>query len=148
MFEITTLLKYFNVIEDRMNSEQLLERVMEINTNIRHTIVADSDGNIEVVNHREGVTNYLSEDETSESIKRAASAWKARKELSPKIGNGIYAVAAFEKLSRITFPLGQKHLLFVSVGSGEVRQDLHEGGQQDIIERVLNLLSGDPTKVR
>jgi len=55
-----------------MNSEQLLERVMEINTNIRHTIVADSDGNIEVVNHREGVTNYLSEDETSESIKRAA----------------------------------------------------------------------------
>jgi len=131
-----------------MNSEQLLERVMEINTNIRHSIVADSDGNIEVVNHREGVTNYLDEDETSESIKRAASAWKARKELSSKIGDGIYAVAAFEKLSRITFPLGQKHLLFVSVGSGEVRQDLHEDGQQNIIEHVLNLLSGDPTKVR
>ena len=131
-----------------MNSEQLLERVMEINTNIRHTIVADSDGNIEVVNHREGVTNYLSEDETIESIKRAASAWKARKSLSSKIGNGIYAVAAFEKLSRITFPLGQKHLLFVSVGSGQVREDLHEGGQIDIIERVLNLLSDDPTKVR
>jgi len=131
-----------------MNSEQLLEMVMEINKNIRHSIVADSDGNIEVVNHREGVTNYLDEDETSASIKRAASAWKARKSLSSKIGDGIYAVAAFEKLSRITFPLGQKHLLFVSVGSGEVRQDLHEGGQQDIIERVLNLLSGDPTKVR
>jgi len=131
-----------------MNSEQLLEMVMEINKNIRHSIVADSDGNIEVVNHREGVTNYLDADETSASIKRAASAWKARKTLSSKIGNGIYAVAAFEKLSRITFPLGQKHLLFVSVGSGEVRQDLHEGGQQDIIERVLNLLSGDPTKVR
>jgi len=131
-----------------MNSEQLLEMVMEINKNIRHSIVADSDGNIEVVNHREGVTNYLDEDETSESIKRAASAWKARKALSSKIGDGIYAVAAFEKLSRITFPLGQKHLLFVSVGSGEVRQDLHEDGQQNIIEHVLNLLSGDPTKVR
>ncbi len=129
-----------------MNSEQLLERVMEINTNIRHTIVADSDGNIEVVNHREGVTNYLSEDETSESIKRAASAWKVRKSLSSKIGNGIYAVAAFEKLSRITFPLGQKHLLFVSVGAGGAREDLREGGQQDIIEHVLNLLGGDPTK--
>ena len=129
-----------------MNSEQLLERVMEINTNIRHTIVADSDGNIEVVNHREGVTNYLSEDETVASIKRAASAWKARKSLSPKIGNGIYAVAAFEKLSRITFPLGQKHLLFVSVGAGGAREDLREGGQQDIIEHVLNILSGDPTK--
>ncbi len=146
MFEITTLLKYFNVVEDRMNSEQLLERVMEINTNIRHSIVADDDGNIEVVNHREGVTNYLSEDETSESIKRAASAWKARKALSAKIGNGTYAVAAFEKLSRITFPLGQKHLLFVSVGSGGAREDLREGGQQDIIEHVLNLLGGDPTK--
>jgi len=129
-----------------MNSEQLLERVMEINTNIRHSIVADSDGNIEVINHREGVTNYLSEDETVASIKRAASAWKARKSLSPKIGDGIYAVAAFEKLSRITFPLGQKHLLFVSVGAGGAREDLREGGQIDIIEHVLNLLGGDPTK--
>jgi hypothetical protein len=128
-----------------MNSEQLLERIMESDPNIRHSIVADADGNIETVNHREGVSRYLSEAETAESLRRAATAWKARKELTPKIGKGLYAVAAFENLVRITFPLGEKHLLFVSVGSGQTRNDLHQGGQTQIIEHVLNILDGDPT---
>jgi len=44
-----------------MNSELLLERIMDSDPNIRHSIVADIDGNIEAVNHREGVTNHLSE---------------------------------------------------------------------------------------
>ncbi len=104
-----------------MNSDLLLQRIMDSNVNIRHSIVADLDGNVKAVNHREGVTNYLSEDETAASLKRAASAWQARKALKPKLGDGKYAVAAFEKLTRITFPLGKNHLLFVSLGSDQVR---------------------------
>ena len=34
--------------------------------------------------HRDGIRNYLSDEETSESLKRAATSWKARKQLSPK----------------------------------------------------------------
>ena len=128
-----------------MNSDQLLERIMDSNVNIRHSIVADLDGNVKAVNHREGVTNYLSEDETAASLKRAASAWQARKALKPKLGDGKYAVAAFEKLTRITFPLGENHLLFVSLGSDQVRTDFNQAGQQQIIEHVLNILDGDPT---
>ena len=128
-----------------MNSDQLLQRIMDSNVNIRHSIVADLDGNVKAVNHREGVTNYLSEDETAASLKRAASAWQARKALKPKLGDGKYAVAAFEKLTRITFPLGDNHLLFVSLGSDQVRTDFHQAGQQQIIEHVLNILDGDPT---
>ena len=128
-----------------MNSDQLLQRIMDSNVNIRHSIVADLDGNVKAVNHREGVTNYLSEDETAASLKRAASAWQARKALKPKLGDGKYAVAAFEKLTRITFPLGDNHLLFVSLGSEQVRTDFHQAGQQQIIEHVLNILDGDPT---
>jgi hypothetical protein len=128
-----------------MNFEQLLERIMESDVNVRHCLVADIDGNIVTVNHREGVTNFLSEDETASSLKRAASAWKARKQLAPKVGNGLYAVAAFEMITRITFPLGNNHLLFVSMGSEQVRTDLNAGGQRQVIEHVLNILSGDPT---
>jgi len=128
-----------------MDLEQLLQRIMNSDVNIRHSIVADIDGNIIAVNHREGVIKYLSEDETTASLKRAASAWKARKQLAPKIGKGRYAVVAFEKITRITFPLGENNLLFVSMGSEKVRRDLHEGGQRDIIEHVLNTLDGDPT---
>ncbi len=126
--------------------ENLLQRIMDSDVNIRHSVITDADGNILTVNHREGVTNYLSPDETAASLKRAASAWKARKQLSPKIGQGLYAVAAFEKITRITFPLGENNLIFVSMGSDTMRMDLHEGGQKQIIEHVLNILSGDPTK--
>jgi len=128
-----------------MNSDQLLQRIMDSNVNIRHSIVSDLDGNVKAVNHREGVTNYLSEDETAASLKRAASAWQARKALKPKLGDGKYAVAAFEKLTRITFPLGENHLLFVSLGSDQIRTDFNQAGQQQIIEHVLNILDGDPT---
>ena len=125
--------------------EALLQRIMDSDVNIRHSIVADIQGNIIAVNHRDGVTKYLSDEETAASLVRAASAWKARKQLRPKIGMGVYAVAVFEKITRITFPLGESNLLFVSMGAERVRRDLHEGGQQHIVEHVLNILDGDPT---
>jgi len=129
-----------------MGFEQLLQTIMDSDVNIRHSVITDADGNIITVNHRPGVINYLSEEETVASLKRAASAWKARKELSPKIGRGLYAVAAYEKITRITFPLGENNLIFLSMGSDAVRMDFHGGGQKQIIEHVLNILSGDPTK--
>ena len=129
-----------------MNFENLLNRIMNSDINIRHSIVTDAEGNILSTSHRDGVTNFLSPDETAASLKRAASAWKARKELKPKIGNGLYAVAAFEKITRITFPLGDDNLIFVSMGSDTVRTDMHEGGQKQIVQNVLNILSRDPTK--
>ncbi len=82
-----------------MGIEHLLQRIMDSDTNIRHCLAADEDGKIISVNHREGVTNHLSEAETATSLKRAAEAWKGRKELAQKIGKGLYAVAAFEKIT-------------------------------------------------
>jgi hypothetical protein len=129
-----------------MNFENLLKRIMDSDVNIRHSIITDTEGSILTTSHRDGVTNHLSKVETEASLKRAASAWKGRKELSAKIGNGMYAVAAFEKITRMTFPLGDENLIFVSMGSDTVRLDLHEGGQKQIVQHVLNILSRDPTK--
>ena len=129
-----------------MDFEHLLKRIMDSDVNIRHSIVTDTEGNILSTSHREGITNYLSPEETVSSLKRAATAWKGRKQLSPKIGKGMYAVAAFEKITRITFPLGDDNLIFVSMGSDAVRTDFHAGGQKQIVENVLNILSRDPTK--
>ena len=129
-----------------MNFESLLNKIMDSDVNVRHSIITDNKGNILTTNHRNGITNYLSKEETESSLRRAASAWKARKQLSSKIGNGLYAVAAFEKITRVTFPLGDGNLIFVSLGSNTVRTDLHAGGQKQIIEHILNILSRDPTK--
>ena len=129
-----------------MDYENLLKRIMNSDINIRHSAVTDNEGNILATSHREGVTNFLSPEETANSLKRAAVAWKGRKELRPKIGDGLYAVAAFEKITRMTFPLGDDNLIFVSMGSDSVRMDVHEGGQKQIVQNVLNILSRDPTK--
>ena len=129
-----------------MDFENLLKRIMDSDPNIRHSIVSDNDGNILATSHREGVANYLSPEETAASLKRAAVAWKGRNELVPKIGKGLYAVAAFEKITRMTFPVGESNLIFVSLSSDQTRTDLHEGGQKQIVEHVLNILSLDPTK--
>lgn len=129
-----------------MDFENLLKRIMDSDINIRHSIVTDIEGSILSTGHREGIRNFLSQEETEASLKRAAVAWKGRKQLRPKIGNGLYAVAAFEKITRITFPLGDENLIFVSLGSDAVRTDLHAGGQKQIVEQVLNILSRDPTK--
>lgn len=129
-----------------MNFENLLQRIMDSDVNIRHSIITDIEGDILATSHREGITNYLSPEETAASLKRAAAAWKGRKALSPKIGDGLYAVAAFEKITRMTFPLGNENLIFVSMGSDSVRTDMHAGGQHQIVQHVLNILSRDPTK--
>ena len=129
-----------------MDYENLLKRIMNSDINIRHSIVTDTEGNVLATSHREGITNFLSPEETANSLKRAAVAWKGRKELRSKIGDGLYAVAAFEKITRMTFPLGENNLIFVSMGSDSVRMDLHEGGQKQIVQHVLNILSRDPTK--
>jgi len=124
---------------------KLLMRIMDSDPNIRHSIVSDNEGKILAIHHRPGVTNYLSKEETEASLKRAAVAWKGRNELTSKIGKGLYAVAAFEKITRMTFPLGNDNLIFVSLGSDQTRTNLHEGGQKQIVEHVLNILSLDPT---
>ena len=46
----------------------------------------------------------------------------------------------------MTFPAGENHLVFVSMASNPVRDDVYQGGREDIIEHVLNILSGDYTK--
>ena len=129
-----------------MGFENLLKHIMDSDPNIRHSIVTDNDGNVLVTSHREGIVNHLSPEETASSLKRAAVAWKGRNELTPKIGKGLYAVAVFEKITRMTFPLGDDNLIFVSLSSETTRTDLHEGGQKQIVEHILNILSKDPTK--
>lgn len=121
---------------------------MDSDVNIRYSIVTDIEGNILAEMRRDGVVNYLTRAETEASLKRAASAWKGRKALSPKIGPGVYAMAAFQKITRITFPLGDDNLIFVSMGSDTVRTNIHEGGQKQIVESVLGVLSRDPTRAR
>jgi hypothetical protein len=57
-----------------------------------------------------------------------------RNSLASKIGKGRYAMAEYEKIKRITFPLENQHLLLITT---EVNAD-----HSKIIDGVLKLLRG------
>jgi hypothetical protein len=44
----------------------------------------------------------------------AVNSWKIRTQLEPKIGKGKYVLAEYEKIKRITMPLGDNHILYVT----------------------------------
>ena len=86
---------------------------------------------------RKGITPYLTPDETKETLKHSVNAWKARMKHYDKIGKGLYTLAVYEKLRRVTVPLKDGHLLLVTIDK--------KGGKQ-IIDRVLNQIYGDYTQ--
>jgi hypothetical protein len=81
---------------------------------------------------REGVRNLLTLDETKRSNLQALARWGLRNVLAPKVGNGRYAMAEYEKIKRITFPLENYHLLLITT---EIEAD-----HVEIIDNVLNMM--------
>ncbi len=95
--------------------EKLLNMLMDFNPLVRFTAVCSHDGEIKWSSQRDGVTNIIPLEDTKESIKRAAESWKAREELSENgTGRGMYTITAYEKIKRITIPLDDDHILFIS----------------------------------
>jgi hypothetical protein len=101
------------------NEEKLLNMILGEIPSSRIAIICDHDANILWNSIRDNTTSYLSVDETKESLKRSIKSWEERDKLSAKIGNGRYAIVAYDKIKRITIPLPNNHLLFVSLEGEE-----------------------------
>jgi hypothetical protein len=98
---------------------------------IRMVTICDSNGKIMLSEHREGVQNLLSPQESKKSLELAVNSWKTRTALAPKIGKGKYVLAEYEKIKRITMPLGDEHLLCITTEP--------EADHSKIIERIGTL---------
>ncbi len=101
------------------NEEKLLNMILGEIPSSRIAIICDQDGTILWNSIRDNTTSYLSVDETKDSLKRSLESWKEREKLSGKIGKGKYAIVAYDKIKRITVPLPNNHLLFVSLEGEE-----------------------------
>ncbi|MEE8132327.1 MAG: hypothetical protein V3T40_01995 [Nitrososphaerales archaeon] len=100
-----------------MDYKSVYEDVVKIDPKIRFVTIFDTDGKIAYTGHPEGVRNLLTPDESKRSLEQAGAIWKLRKELEPKIGKGLYVLAVYEKIKRITMPLDDKHLIYVTTES-------------------------------
>jgi len=98
--------------------EKLLNMLMEFNPLVRFTAVCSKNGDIEWSSQRDDVTNIIPIEETKASMKRAAESWDARQNLSQNgTGVGMYTITAYEKIKRITIPLDDDHILFISTNN-------------------------------
>lgn len=117
-------------MSEQMNDEgKLVSMMMEANENIRFAAICDNEGKILWNSHRNNVNNILTLEETKASLKRALDSWKGRDELSEKIGKGKFAIVGYEKIKRITVPLKNNHMLFLSV----------EGDKPEYMGDILNI---------
>jgi hypothetical protein len=109
------------------------EDIMNIDPKIRLVTICDLGGKIMHSGHRQGVTNLLTPEESKKSLDLAINAWKTRSELAPKLGKGKYVLAEYEKIKRITMPLGEDHILYITT---EVEAD-----DRWIIDRIKRVSS-------
>jgi hypothetical protein len=65
---------------------------MSLDRDIRMVTICDTDGKIMHSDHRPGVTNLLTPDESRKSLEMAVNAWKSRSQLASKIGKGKYVL--------------------------------------------------------
>ena len=95
--------------------EQLLNMLMDFNESIRFAAVCDSKGEILWNSQRAGIQNIIPMADTKKTLQRAIGAWQERSQVADKVGRGLYVIAAYEKIKRITIPLGNGNLLFISI---------------------------------
>lgn len=107
-----------------------LDRILDLSSSIRFVGVANMDGDLLAHKAKAGITLHLQLDETKETIKHAVAAWKSRMKHYNKIGQGLYTLAVYEKIRRVTIPLKSGNLMLVAFDN--------EGGQHQIIDHLLN----------
>ena len=96
-----------------MNYQKTQSDIMNLDPKIRMVTICDSSGKIMFSDHKPGVTNLLTPDESRKSLEMAVNAWKTRSQLANKIGKGHFVLAEYDKIKRITMPLGE-HLLYIT----------------------------------
>src|SRR5574341_965846 len=101
-----------------MNYQKLHLDIMNLDPKIRMTTICDMNGKIMFSDHRSGVVNLLDPEESRKSLEMAVNGWKTRSKLAPKIGKGKFVLAEYEKIKRITMPLDENHLLYITTEVG------------------------------
>jgi hypothetical protein len=95
--------------------KELLNMIMDFNESVRFAAVSDGDGQLLWNSQRNGVTNIVPMEKTKSTMSRSRSEWDEYASSSENIGNGLYSITSYSKIKRITIPLYDGNMLFISV---------------------------------
>ena len=120
-----------------MDFDRLFVDVLKIDSTIRYVAIQNNAGEKIAGGFRKGVNPILSNDELKMMHYYASQRWQTRKNIQHKIGNAKYAMAEYDKLKRITFPINEQYLLMVAT---EIDTD-HTAAINKILELIQDNLT-------
>ena len=97
--------------------ENLLNMLMDFNKLIRFAAISDKKGEILWHSQREGVKNIVPYEETKQTLLRAKHAWEDNMKIIDNVGSGLYSITSYEKIKRISIPLDDGNMLFISINN-------------------------------
>ena len=97
--------------------KQLLNMIMDFNESVRFAAVSDSHGQLLWNSQRNGVSNIVPIEKTKSTMSRSRSEWDNYASASEHVGNGLYSITSYSKIKRITIPLSDGKMLFISVNN-------------------------------
>jgi len=109
--------------------EKICDEILECDKNIRYVGVYDFGELYDKM--RPGLKSHLSKEETELSLSQAVYRWSTRKKTADKIGKPIFALAKYEKIYRVTIPIGGAGLILISI---ELEPDVNM-----IVEKILKI---------
>ncbi len=115
-----------------MDFDKLFTNILGIDSTIRYAAVQNSAGEKIGGGFRENVSPILDDNELKMMHYYASQRWQTRKNIEHKIGSTKYAMAEYEKLKRITFPINEEYLLILAT---EINTD-----HTRVINKVLELI--------
>ena len=114
-----------------MDYEGICNEILGCDNKIRYAAIYDYGELYDKM--RPGITSYLTKEETEISLSQAIYRWSTRKKTSSKIGKPVFAMAKYEKVYRVTIPIGGAGLILISL---ELNSDINL-----IIEKILKIQS-------
>ena len=114
-----------------MDFKQLCKDVMSLDPKIRFSMIV-VDGRQKFGGYRYDTVGILDSKELDKSIWYAYERMSGRRTQEYKLGRTKYALAEYENVKRVTFPLDDKSLLLVSMEPDAIHND--------IISKILNLI--------
>ena len=109
--------------------DEICDQILECDNNIRYVGIYDFGELYDKM--RPGLKSHLSREETEMSLSQAVYRWSTRKKTADKIGKPIFALAKYEKIYRVTIPIGGAGLILTSI---ELDADVDM-----IIEKILKI---------
>ncbi len=95
--------------------EQLLNMIMDFNESVRFAAVSDASGQLLWNSQRNGVSNIVPIEKTKATMSSSRKEWDTYASASKYIGDGMYSITSYAKIKRITIPLYDGNMLFISV---------------------------------